>query len=77
MVDLLPALHLRGVVGEVLVDVEVEGELGRPVHALVGLDRQDKVEDVIGVGEIRLHRRPERQLREIYFEPGGREKGAS
>ena len=41
---------------EVLVDGEVEVEGPAFVHALVGLDRECEVEDVVGVGEGCLHR---------------------
>lgn len=41
---------------EVLVDGEVEVEGTAFVHALVGLDHEYEVEDIIGVGEGRFHR---------------------
>ena len=60
MVDLLCALDFWRVVGEVLVDLEVESEASSLVHALVGVDREFEVEDIVGVREVRLHRCAER-----------------
>lgn len=56
VVDLLLTAHLWRVVGEVLVDVEVEGEFAALVHALVGLDAQYKIEDIVRVREFGFHR---------------------
>lgn len=55
MVDLLRALDFRRVVGEVLIDLEVEVEAAALVHALVRVDGELEVEDVVRVGEVRLH----------------------
>lgn len=60
MVDLLCALDFWRVVWEVLVDLEVESEASALVHALVRVDCELEVEDIVGVGEVRLHRRAER-----------------
>lgn len=56
MVDLLLALHLWRIVGKVLVNGEAEVEGAALVHALVRIDREDEVEEVIRVGEGGLHR---------------------
>ena len=45
------ALHLWRLVREVLVDVEAEVEAAALVHALVGLDGEAEVEDVVRIGE--------------------------
>ena len=66
MVDLLRALHFRRVVREILVHGEGKDETAPLVHALVGLDRECEVEDVVRVREVGLHRRAERELAEIY-----------
>lgn len=55
MVDLLRALHFRRVVGEVLVYGEGEVEDAAFVHALVWLDRESEIKDVIGVRKGRAH----------------------
>jgi hypothetical protein len=65
VVDFLHALDFRRVVGEVLVDLEVELEPAALVHTLVRVDGELKVEDIVGVREVRLHRRAEGQLFEI------------
>lgn len=65
MVDLLAALDLWRVVREVLVDGESEGERAGLVHALVGLDGQREVLDVVRVGEGHFHGAWERELGEI------------
>lgn len=62
VVYLLSAEHLGGLVRKVLVDGKVKGESAAAVHALVGLDGKDKVEDVVGVWEVGLHRGAERQF---------------
>jgi hypothetical protein len=65
MVDLLRALDFGRVVWEVLVDCEAKYEASAFVHALVGVDGQGKIEDIVGVGEVRFHRRAERELFEV------------
>ena len=65
MVYLLRALDFWRIVREVLVDVEVEVECAAFVHALVGLYREDEVEDVIRVGERGFHCRAEGEFGEI------------
>lgn len=65
MVDLLLALDLRGVVREVLVYREGEAEAAALVHALVRVDVQEEVEDVVGVGELGAHGVAERELGEV------------
>lgn len=57
VVDLLLALDLGRVVREVLVDAEIEQEAPALVDALVRLDREREVEDVVRVGHVDLHRR--------------------
>lgn len=66
VVDLLSALNLGRVMREVLVDREVEMEDTTLVHALVRLDTQGEVQDIIGVGEGHFHRVAEGQLLEIW-----------
>lgn len=51
MIDLLRTFHLRRVMWEVLIDSEVEVERSTLVHALVRLDGERKVQDVVGVGK--------------------------
>ena len=65
MVDLLQAFHFRGIVREVLVDGEREVEGAIFVHALVGLDGQGEIEDVVGVGEGHFHRISQSELLKI------------
>ena len=55
MVNLLCALDFWRVVREVLVDLEVEPEASALVHALVGVDCELEVKDIVGVREVRLH----------------------
>lgn len=59
VVDLLRALDFRWIVRKVLVDLEVEVEAAALVHALVRVDCELEVQNVVGVGEVRLHRGPE------------------
>ena len=65
MVNLLRALHFRRVVGKVLVDSEREVENPAFVHALVRLDCECEVEDVVGVGEVGPHGGAEGKFGEI------------
>lgn len=67
MIDLLGAFHLWRVVREILVDLEGESKASSRVHALIGLDGEGEVEDVVGVGEFSAHRRPEGEFAEIYM----------
>ena len=60
MIDLLCALDLWWVMGEVLVDGEVEVEHTAFVQAFVGVDGKSEVENIVGVGEVRFHRATER-----------------
>ena len=55
MVYLLRAFDFRWIVWEVLVDREVEMESSTLVHALVWLDGESEVEDIIWVRELGLH----------------------
>ena len=66
MVDFLRALHFRWVVGEVLVNGESKVEDPAFVHALVRLDGQCEVEDVVRVGEVCAHGRAEGEFRNIW-----------
>lgn len=59
MVDLLCAFDFGRVMWEILVDREAEVEHATLVHALVGLDGESEVEDVVGVGEGHFHRASE------------------
>jgi hypothetical protein len=65
MINLLRALHFWRVMREVLVNTEIEMERATLVHALVGLDRKRKVEDIVRIREIHLHRASEGQLLQI------------
>ncbi|KAJ8107795.1 hypothetical protein OPT61_g8616 [Boeremia exigua] len=65
VVDFLRALDLGRVVREVLVDGEAEVEAPALVHALVWVDGEREVEDVVWVWEVRLHRRAEGEFFEI------------
>lgn len=56
MVDLLLAPHLGRLVRVVCAHGECECEAAADVHALVGLDLESEVEDVVGIGEFGLHR---------------------
>lgn len=56
MIDLLRALDLGRVMGEVLVDGEGEVEEATFVQAFVGFDGEGEVEDVVGVWEGHFHR---------------------
>ena len=60
MINLLHAFHLRWVMREILIDREGKAECSALVHALVGLDREGEVEDVVCVREVRLHCAAER-----------------
>lgn len=65
MVDLLCALDFWRVVWEILVDLEVKFEAAALVHTLVGVNCEFEVENIVWVGEVRLHCRAEGQLFEI------------
>ena len=65
VVDLLGAFHFGRVVREILVDDKGEVEGAAAVHALVGLDGEGEVEDVVGVGEGGAHGAAEGELGEI------------
>lgn len=62
MIDLFATQNLRWFVGEALVDGEIEREAPGAIHALVRVNGQDKVEDVIGVGELGRHGLAEGEL---------------
>lgn len=66
VVDLLRAFDLGRIVRKVLVDCEAEDEAAAFVHALVRVDGEREVEDVVGVGEVGFHRCAERELFEIW-----------
>ena len=65
MVDFLHALDLGRLVREVLVDGEAEAEGAALVHALVRLDGQDEVHDVVVRREVGAHRVAEREFRDV------------
>lgn len=67
MINLLRTLDLGRVMREVLVDVETEMERAAFIHALVGLDREGEVQDVVGVGEGHFHRASEGEFLKICF----------
>ena len=51
MVDLLRAFYFRWVMRKVLINGEVKLERTAFVHALIGLDGECEVQDIVGVGE--------------------------
>ena len=55
MVDLLRTFHLGRVVREVLVDGEVEVEGTILVHALIRVNAQREIEDVVLVRKFKPH----------------------
>jgi hypothetical protein len=59
MVDLLRAFDLGWIVRKVLVNDEREDKASPLVHSLVGFDGQGEIEDIVTVGEIDAHGRPE------------------
>jgi hypothetical protein len=59
VIDFLCTLDFRRIVGKVLVDLEIENEAAALVHALVWLDGQGEVQNVVRIGEIGLHGRAE------------------
>lgn len=65
MVDLLHAFDLWRVMREVLIDSEGEVKETTLVHALIGLDGQSEVENVIGVREGHFHGISEGELMQI------------
>ena len=65
MVDLLRTLDFRRIVREVLINGEAEVEAPALVHALVWVDGERKVEDVVWVREVCLHCCAERELLQI------------
>jgi len=52
MVDLLRAFNLWRIMRKVLVDGEGEVKASPFVHAFIGLDRQRKVEDIVGIRKL-------------------------
>lgn len=66
MVYLLHALDLRWVMREVLIDLKVEIEAAAFVHALVGIDGELEVEDIVRIREMCLHGRAEGELFKVY-----------
>ena len=50
----------------VLVNVERKGEAAAFVHALIRLNSQNKVEDIVRIWEVCLHGAAERNLCDIY-----------
>ena len=67
VVNLLPALDLGRVVREVLVDGEGKVKGAALVHALVGLDCEGEVEDVVRVREGGFHGGAEGELGEVWY----------
>lgn len=65
MVDLLSAFNFGRIMGEVLVDGEAKVEDTTLIHALVRLDGQGEVKDVIGVRERHFHRAAEGEFLEV------------
>lgn len=66
MINLLGTLDLWRVVGEILVHGETKVEHAALVHALVRLDGQGEVEDVVRVGEGHFHGISEGEFLEVY-----------
>jgi len=56
MVYLLCALDLRRLMGEALTDGECEAESAAFVHSLVRFKKEDKVESIVWIWELGLHR---------------------
>lgn len=56
MVDFVFTFDLGRIVREILIDVEIEPEPSAPIDALVRLDGQREVQDVVGIGKLELHR---------------------
>ena len=65
MVDFLLAFDFGRIVREVLVDGKAEAEAAALVHALVRVDVQGEVEDVVGVGELGAHGVAEGELGDV------------
>lgn len=65
VVDLLCALDLWRVMGEILIDIKRKVEDSTLVHAFVRFDTQSEVENVVGVGEVHFHCVSEGEFREI------------
>ena len=65
MVDLLRALDLRRIMREILVNREVEVECAALVHALIRLDSESEVQDVVGVREGHFHCTSEGELLQV------------
>lgn len=65
MIDLLLAVDLGRLVGKRLRDRKPKLEDPALVHALIGLDVEEEVEDVVAVGEVGAHGRRERHLGDI------------
>jgi hypothetical protein len=55
MVYLLGTLDLWRVVREVLVDGKSESESAALIYAFVRFDMEEKVENIVGIREFRLH----------------------
>lgn len=75
MIDLLRTLDLGRVMWEVLIDSEVEVEGAALVHALVGLDGENEVQDIVRIGEGHFHRATEGEFIEVCPSRPGRERG--
>lgn len=67
MVDLLRALDLGRIMGEVLVDDEVEMECTSFVHAFVRFDCEGEIEDVIGIREGYFHCTSEGEFLQVFI----------
>lgn len=52
---------------KVLVDSEAEVESPPFIHALVRVDSQGKVEDIVGIREVGFHRAAEGELVEVWM----------
>lgn len=66
MVDLLQAFYLRRVMWKVLVDGEIKIKGAPSVHALIRIDRQYEMENIIRIREVCAHGASQGKLREIY-----------
>lgn len=65
MVDLLRTLHLRRVMRIVIGDLERELEAAALVHALIGINGEREVENVVWVLEVGAHCVAEGEFAEV------------
>lgn len=66
MINFLGAFHLGWIVREVLVDCKGERKAASFVHALVWLDGESEIEDIVTIGEVNAHCQSEGEFVQIY-----------